>query len=196
MSFWPKSRKARRRLTILLAVAPVLALAVGLALYGLRASISLFYTPAQAREAHVAPGRKVQLGGLVKTGSVVKHPGGDVDFVVADRRAEAKVTYHGDLPDLFREGQGIVAEGTFDANGTFVAKQVLAKHDERYMPRDVAKALKKQGEWRGDGAGTPAYGSSPQGGGGREATGGGSPAAPATPPSDLRSPPPQGEDHR
>ena len=78
-------------------------------------------------------------------------------FVVADQKATAKVSYHGDLPDLFREGQGIVAEGTFDADGTFVAKQVLAKHDERYMPRDVAKALKKQGEWRGDGSGEPAY---------------------------------------
>lgn len=158
MSFWPKSRKARRRLTILLAVAPVLALAVGLALYGLRDSISLFYTPAQAKEAHVAPGRKVQLGGLVQHGSVVKHPGGDVEFVVADQRATAKVTYHGDLPDLFREGQGIVAEGAFDESGVFVAKQVLAKHDERYMPRDVAKALKKQGEWRGEGAPPPNYG--------------------------------------
>ena len=157
MSFWPKSRKARRRLTILLAVAPVLALAAGLALYGLRDSISLFYTPAQAKAAHVAPGRKVQLGGLVQTGSVVKHPNGDVEFVVADQRASAKVAYHGDLPDLFREGQGIVAEGTFAPDGTFVAKQVLAKHDERYMPRDVAKALKKQGEWRGEGAGAPSY---------------------------------------
>jgi cytochrome c-type biogenesis protein CcmE len=162
MSLWPKSRKARRRLTILLAIAPVLVLAVGLAMYGLRDSISLFYTPAQAQEAHVAPGRKVQLGGLVQTGSVVKHPGGDVDFVVTDHRANAKVTYHGDLPDLFREGQGIVAEGTFDPNGVFVAKQVLAKHDERYMPRDVAKALKKQGEWRGDGASAPAYGDKKQ----------------------------------
>jgi cytochrome c-type biogenesis protein CcmE len=103
--------EGRRRLTILLAIAPVLALAVGLALYGLRDSISLFYTPAQAQEAHVAPGRKVQLGGLVQHGSVVKHPGGDVEFVVADQRATAKVVYHGDLPDLFREGQGIVADG-------------------------------------------------------------------------------------
>lgn len=161
MSFWPKSRKARRRLTILLAIAPVLALAVGLAMYGLRDSISLFYTPAQAKAANVAPGRKVQLGGLVQHGSVVKHPGGDVEFVVADQQATAKVSYHGDLPDLFREGQGIVAEGTFDESGTFVAKQVLAKHDERYMPREVAKALKKQGEWRGEGAAAPSYGKPP-----------------------------------
>ncbi|WP_343698217.1 cytochrome c maturation protein CcmE [Caulobacter sp.] len=157
MSFWPKSRKARARLTVILAVAPVLALAVGLAMYGMRDSISLFYTPAQAAEAHVKSGRKVQLGGLVQAGSVVKHPDGNVEFVVADQKATAKVSYHGDLPDLFREGQGIVAEGTFDENGVFVAKQVLAKHDERYMPREVSKALKEQGEWRGEGE-KPSYG--------------------------------------
>lgn len=157
MSFWPKSRKARRRLTILLAIAPVLALAVGLALYGMRDAISLFYTPAQAQEAKVPAGRKVQLGGLVQAGSVVKYPGGDVEFVVADQKATAKVKFHGDLPDLFREGQGIVAQGAFDASGVFIAKQVLAKHDERYMPREVSKALKEQGEWRGEGSGPPAY---------------------------------------
>jgi cytochrome c-type biogenesis protein CcmE len=98
MSFWPKSRKARRRLTILLAIAPVLALAVGLAMYGLRDSISLFYTPPRPQEAHVAPGRKVQLGGLVQAGSVVKHPGGDVEFVVADQRATAKVAITATCP--------------------------------------------------------------------------------------------------
>lgn len=156
MSFWPKSRTARRRLTIVLAIAPVLALAVGLTLWGLSGSISLFYTPAQARDAHVAPGRAVQLGGLVKAGSVVKHPDGRVEFVVADKIASARVVYQGDLPDLFREGQGIVAEGAFDASGLFVAKRVLAKHDEKYMPKEVADALKKQGEWRGEGA--PAQG--------------------------------------
>lgn len=156
MSFWPKSRKARRRLTILLAVAPVLALAVGLALYGLRDSISFFYTPSQAMAAHVPAGRAVQLGGLVMTGSVVKKADGEVDFTIADRRAASKVVYRGDLPDLFREGQGIVAEGSYNAAGVFEAKQVLAKHDEKYMPREVAKALKEQGEWRGDGA-RPSY---------------------------------------
>lgn len=158
MSFLPKSRKARRRLTILLAIAPVVALAVGLALYGMRDSISLFYTPAQAQEAQVPAGRKVQLGGLVKTGSVVKHPDGLVEFVVADQRAVSKVRYQGDLPDLFREGQGIVASGAFGEDGVFEAKQVLAKHDERYMPREVSKAIKEQGEWRGEGSDAPAYG--------------------------------------
>lgn len=157
MSLLPKSRKARRRLTILLAIAPVAALAVGLALYGMRDSISLFYTPAQAQEAHVPAGRKVQLGGLVQAGSVVKHPDGLVEFTVADQKATSKVRYQGDLPDLFREGQGIVATGAFDEGGVFVAKQVLAKHDERYMPREVAKAIKEQGEWRGEGSGKPSY---------------------------------------
>ena len=156
MSFWPKSRKARRRLTVLLAVAPVVALAAGLTLYGMRDSISLFYTPAQAAAAQVPAGRKVQLGGLVQAGSVVKHADGRVEFVVADHTTTAQVRYQGDLPDLFREGQGVVAQGAFAADGGFVATQVLAKHDERYMPREVSKALKEQGEWRGDGA-KPAY---------------------------------------
>lgn len=149
MSFWPKSRTARRRLTILLAIAPVLALAVGLALYGLRDSISFFYTPSQAIEAKVPAGRAVQLGGLVETGSVVKHADGSVEFTVADQKASAKVFFRGDLPDLFREGQGIVAQGAYRQDGVFVARQVLAKHDEKYMPREIEKALKEQGEWYG-----------------------------------------------
>lgn len=157
MSFWPKSRTARRRLTILLAIAPVLALAAGLTLWGLSDSISLFYTPAQAQAAHVKPGQSVQLGGLVQPGSVVKYPDGRVAFSITDRQAVAGVVFQGDLPDLFREGQGVVAEGAFDAAGVFHARRVLAKHDEKYMPREVAKALKDQGEWRGDGA-RPSYG--------------------------------------
>jgi cytochrome c-type biogenesis protein CcmE len=167
MSWLPKSRKARRRLTVLAVAAPVVALAVGLALWGMRDAISLFYTPSQAAEAHVPAGRKVQLGGLVQAGSVVKHPDGKVEFVVADQRSTSLVRYQGDLPDLFREGQGIVASGAFDESGAFVATQVLAKHDERYMPREVSKALKEQGEWRGDGqapsygAGKPTEGASP-----------------------------------
>lgn len=151
MSWLPKSPKARPRLTLLAAIAPVLVLAVGLTLWGMRDSISFFYTPSQALTAKPPAGRSIQLGGLVKVGSVVKHPDGRVEFTVADQRAESRVTFSGDLPDLFREGQGIVATGHFKADGGFEAKQVLAKHDERYMPRDVAKALKAQGEWRGDG---------------------------------------------
>ena len=157
MSGWlPKSPKARRRLTLLAAIAPVLALAVGLTLWGLSDSISFFYTPSQADAAKPPAGRTVQLGGLVEAGSVVKHPDGRVEFTVRDQTAADKVVFQGDLPDLFREGQGIVATGAYREDGVFQAKQVLAKHDERYMPREVSKALKAQGEWRGDGE-TPAY---------------------------------------
>ena len=157
MAWLPKSRTARRRLTVVAAVAPVLALAVGLALFGLRHSISYFYTPAQARAAGVAAGQSIQLGGLVARGSVVKAGDGAIRFVVADHTASAPVVYRGDLPDLFREGQGVVATGAFDGKGVFVATTILAKHDERYMPRELTRALKAQGEWRGNGA-TPSYG--------------------------------------
>ena len=162
MSGWlPKSPKARRRLYLVAAIAPVLALAVGLTLWGLSDSISFFYTPAQAAEAKPPVGRSIQLGGLVQPGSVVKHPDGRVEFVVSDQLASTKVSYSGDLPDLFREGQGIVATGAFQADGDFKAKQVLAKHDENYMPREVAKAIKEQGEWRGEGAPAPSYSAEP-----------------------------------
>ena len=152
MSWLPKSPKARRRLMLISVIAPVLALAAGLTLFGLRSSISFFYTPSQAAKANPPAGRTVQLGGLVKVGSVRKATDGHVDFVVADRTAQDHVTYQGDLPDLFREGQGIVATGAFRKDGVFEATQVLAKHDEKYMPPELAKALKEQGEWRGDGS--------------------------------------------
>ena len=157
MSWLPRSRTARRRLTTLSVVAPVLLLAVGVALYAMRGSISFFYTPSQAAAAHVPAGQAIQLGGMVRSGSVVKKPDGEIDFVVADRRSTSPVTFRGELPDLFREGQGVVAIGAYDASGLFVARQILAKHDEKYMPPELAAALKKQGEWRGDGA-QPTYG--------------------------------------
>lgn len=158
MSGWlPKSPKARRRLIIIAAVAPVLILAVGLTLWGMSDSISYFYTPSQAAEAKPPPGRSVQLGGLVQAGSVAKHSDGRVEFVVRDQTMSDKIVFQGDLPDLFREGQGIVAVGHFRPDGVFEAKQVLAKHDERYMPKELTTALKKQGEWRGDGD-APSYG--------------------------------------
>ncbi len=162
MSFLPKSRTARRRLMTLAVAAPVLLLAVGAALISMRSSISLFYTPSQASAAHVAPGQAIELGGLVRSGSVVKKPDGEVDFVVADKISASPVVFRGDLPVLFREGQGVVAIGAYDASGAFIARQILAKHDEKYMPPELKAALKKEGEWRGDGAaaqpasGTPA----------------------------------------
>ena len=158
MSWLPKSRTARRRLMTLAVAAPVLALSVGVVLFAMSGSISFFYTPAQAAAAHVPAGREIQLGGMVRPGSLVKKPDGEIDFIVADRTTAAPVTYRGPLPDLFREGQGVVAIGAFDAAGVFVARPndgILAKHDERYMPPQLAAALKKQGDWRGDGAAPP-----------------------------------------
>ena len=157
MSLLPKSRTARRRLMTLSVAAPVLILAVGVALYAMRGSISFFYTPSQALAAHVPAGQAIQLGGLVRPGSLVKKPDGEIDFLVADKRGASPVTFKGELPDLFREGQGVVAIGAYTPTGVFVARQILAKHDEKYMPPELAAALKKQGEWRGDGA-QPSYG--------------------------------------
>jgi cytochrome c-type biogenesis protein CcmE len=158
MSLLPKSRAARRRLTMIAAIAPVIALSAGLTLYGLRGSISYFYTPAQAKAAHVPSGRAIQLGGLVERGSVRSLGAGRIEFTVADRLMAMPVEYSGALPDLFREGQGVVAVGAFQRDGLFVATQILAKHDEKYMPKALADSLKAQGEWRGDGK-PPAYGS-------------------------------------
>lgn len=153
MTGWlPRSPRARRRLTLLAVIAPILALAAGLTLWGLRGSISYFYTPAQADAAQPPAGRSVQLGGLVVDGSVLYHPDGRVEFSIRDNLAADRIHYRGDLPDLFREGQGIVATGAFRADGVFEARQVLAKHDETYMPKQVADSLKAQGEWRGEGA--------------------------------------------
>jgi cytochrome c-type biogenesis protein CcmE len=152
MALLPRSHTARRRLLVVATAAPILALAAGLALYGLSGSISYFYTPSQAVAAHVAPGQPIQLGGLVRQGSVSKAADGSVSFVVTDRTADAPVVFRGDLPDLFREGQGVIALGAFDKGGAFIASQILAKHDEKYMPRELVKALKARGQWRGAGA--------------------------------------------
>ena len=148
MSFWPKSAKARRRLSIFLVAAPAFLLAVGLSLYALKGTAIYFYTPAQFLSASVPDGRTVRLGGLVKPGSIVKSPDGTVRFIVEDKLKSVDVAYKGDLPDLFREGQGVVCEGVVSGTDAVTATQVLAKHDEKYMPKNVADALKKQGEWR------------------------------------------------
>ncbi len=145
--WWPKSHKARRRLTVFLIAAPVFIAAVALSLYALKGTVVYFYTPAQLAEAQVPVGRTIRLGGLVKPGTVIKAPDGTVSFVVQDKLKETQVSYRGDLPDLFREGQGVVCEGALTAAGV-KATQVLAKHDEKYIPKNVEKALKEQGEWR------------------------------------------------
>lgn len=151
MSWLPKSPKARRRLWIVAAVAPVLALAVGLSLWAMTDSVTYFFSPSEATPQNAPAGREIRLGGLVETGSVEQHDGGEVVFAVTDNAATTRIVFQGDLPDLFREGQGIVAQGSFEADRTFRARQVLAKHDETYMPREVADRLKAKGEWRPEG---------------------------------------------
>ena len=146
------TRKQRRGVLIGTALA-VLGLAVGLVLFAMRDSIVFFYTPTEVAEKQLAPGTRFRLGGLVEGGTVVRSEGTNVRFVVTDRAKQLPVTYTGVLPDLFREGQGVVAQGEFDHAGVFMAKEVLAKHDEKYMPKEVVDALKKSGEWqKGEGA--------------------------------------------
>ena len=149
------TRKQRRAVLIGTSLG-VLALAVGLVLVALRDSIVFFYTPAEVAEKHLDPGQRFRLGGLVENGSLKRGEGTTISFVVTDKRATLPVTYTGVLPDLFREGQGVVAEGALTSDRVFHADSVLAKHDEKYMPPEVAAKLKEQGVWRGDAqAGAP-----------------------------------------
>ncbi|WP_292528983.1 cytochrome c maturation protein CcmE [Methylocystis sp.] len=138
-----------KRLTLIAGAMAVLGLAAGLMLFALRDNIVFFYTPSELAKKEVASGARLRIGGLVKEGSVVKN-GQDVSFTVTDKTSDLAVSYTGLLPDLFREGQGVVVDGVLQAGGAFRADSVLAKHDERYMPRDVADALKKQGVWQGE----------------------------------------------
>ena len=148
MSWLPKSPQARRRLWVVAAAAPVLALAVALSLYAMRDSVTFFFSPSEATAENAPAGRVVRLGGLVETGSVVHDDSGQVAFAVTDNVSTTRVIYRGDLPDLFAEGEGVVAQGAFLPDRSFRATQVLAKHDETYMPREVADSLKAKGEWR------------------------------------------------
>jgi cytochrome c-type biogenesis protein CcmE len=142
-------RKGKRSVVIGIGLAG-LAVAVGLVLYALNDTIVFFYTPSDVAEKSIAPGQRFRLGGLVEKGSIVKGADATVDFAVTDTAKSIKVTYRGVLPDLFREDEGVVAEGRLDAEGRFLADSVLAKHDEKYMPPEVAEALKEKGVWRGD----------------------------------------------
>jgi cytochrome c-type biogenesis protein CcmE len=139
-----------RRLAIIGTAGLVLAVAAGLVLFALRDSIVFFYGPTELAEKAPAPGTRLRIGGLVEQGSIVKLGQASLSFMVTDMKRDVKVTYTGLLPDLFREGQGVVAEGVLEAPGRFKADTILAKHDATYMPKDVAEALKKQGVWRGD----------------------------------------------
>jgi cytochrome c-type biogenesis protein CcmE len=140
------TRKQRRATFIGLAVG-ILAVAVFLVLFALRDTIVFFHTPKEVAEKQIPAGKRIRLGGLVADGSLKRGEGLTVTFAITDTAKTIPVSYTGILPDLFREGQGVVAEGKLDPAGRFHADTVLAKHDENYMPPEVAKALKEQGVW-------------------------------------------------
>jgi cytochrome c-type biogenesis protein CcmE len=145
--------RKQRRLTMIASAGAVLALAAALVLVALRDQIVFFYSPTEIAEKGIAPGTRFRLGGLVAQGSIARAADGSVRFAVTDTANEVGVDFRGILPDLFREGQGVVAEGVLNADGRFSADNVLAKHDENYMPKEVVEALKAQGVWQ-EGEGT------------------------------------------
>jgi cytochrome c-type biogenesis protein CcmE len=138
--------RKQKRLAIIAGGVSFVAAAVILIMFAFSQSVSYFYVPNDLAKAHIAPGTRIRLGGLVKAGSWVRGKGTTSTFEVTDTLATVKVTYTGILPDLFREGQGVVTEGKFEpGSDVFVADTVLAKHDETYMPKEVADRLKAQG---------------------------------------------------
>jgi len=145
--------RKKKRLSLILGGLAVLGLAAGLVLYALSDTITFFHTPSDLTETGVQPGQRIRLGGMVEEGTVKKGPGTLTSFGVTDTIKSVTVTYDGILPDLFREGQGVVTEGKLQTDGSFVADTVLAKHDENYMPRDLANSLKEKGVKLGKGAG-------------------------------------------
>ena len=140
--------RKQRRLVLVGSALVVLSVAVALVLGALNDSIVFFSSPTDLVERQVKPGMRIRVGGLVKEGSVSRGAGLAIRFEVTDGKSTVPVAYQGLLPDLFRERQGVVAEGALDRSGTFRADSVLAKHDETYMPKEVADALQKQGHWK------------------------------------------------
>jgi cytochrome c-type biogenesis protein CcmE len=143
------SARTRRRKRLALALGALIALggATALVLTAFQDSLVFFYSPSELAAKPPPEGRRVRVGGLVEPGSLEK-AGESVRFRITDGAQDLPVTYRGVLPDLFREGQGVVAQGTLQTGGGFVANEVLAKHDEKYMPPEVAEALKKSGRWK------------------------------------------------
>ena len=137
--------RKQKRLAVIGGGVAFLVAAVLLVMFAFSQSIAYFYVPGDIAKADLSPGTRIRLGGLVENGTVKRGDGSTVTFTVTDTLATVPVRYTGILPDLFREGQGVVAEGEFGADGLFVADTVLAKHDETYMPKDVADRLKAQG---------------------------------------------------
>ncbi|VAV98137.1 Cytochrome c-type biogenesis protein CcmE, heme chaperone [hydrothermal vent metagenome] len=141
------TRKKRRTIMIVGGLA-VIGIAVAIIASSLRDTIVFFYTPSEVAEKGIGTDTRFRLGGLVEEGSVVRGLGTTVSFAITDTAQTLQVKFTGNLPDLFREGQGVVTEGKLDGTGTFIADNVLAKHDENYMPKEVADSLKKQGLWK------------------------------------------------
>lgn len=144
---WTRKQK---RLAVIAGLGLVLALATTLVLVALRDQIVFFYSPSDIVARQVAAGQPIRLGGLVKDGTWVRD-GQDNTFTVTDNATDIVAHYAGILPDLFKEGQGVVAEGSLGPDGSFQATNVLAKHDENYIPKEVVDALKESGEWRPEG---------------------------------------------
>ncbi|MGH6871987.1 MAG: cytochrome c maturation protein CcmE [Rhizomicrobium sp.] len=140
--------RKRRRLTFAIAVVVAAAGGAALVVAALRDNVLYFYSPTEVAHKHVGEGVAFRIGGLVEEKSVRHGPGATVHFIVTDGRASVPVAFTGVLPSLFREGQGVVAMGAMDGSGQFVASEVLAKHDEKYMPPEVVQALKKSGRWK------------------------------------------------
>ena len=143
-------RHRNRRLGVIALAGIVLVAALGLGAYALRGAIVFFYSPTEIAAAPPAEGERIRVGGLVAEGSV-SQSAGVISFDITDGVETVSVRYDGALPDLFREGQGVVAEGALDGFGLFQASTILAKHDENYMPPEVAEALQESGVWRGEG---------------------------------------------
>ena len=135
-----------RRLALIGSAVGLMALAVGLILFALKDNIVFFYAPAELAEKGVQPGTRLRIGGLVKQGTVERAPGKPISFTVTDNVKDVAVTYDGLLPDLFREGQGVVALGVLTADQVFKADEILAKHDENYMPPEVGSSLERIAE--------------------------------------------------
>jgi cytochrome c-type biogenesis protein CcmE len=139
--------RKQRRLVLIGGSIGVLAIAVGLVLNALNGSIVFFNSPTDIKEKQIAAGTRIRVGGLVKDGSVQRGDNLRIRFEVTDGKSDVPVKFQGIVPDLFREGQGVVAEGKLEPGGVLDADTVLAKHDERYMPKEVVDALKKSGRW-------------------------------------------------
>ena len=136
--------RRQKRLALILGAVATLGVAIGLVLYALNSNIVFFFTPTQVAQQEAPTGRNFRIGGLVEPGSL-QRDGTRVTFRVTDNSRQIPVAYTGSLPDLFKEGKGVVAQGSLGADGTFTATEVLAKHDENYMPPEAAEALKQAG---------------------------------------------------